>query len=464
MKLVILLRSPAASPLIAQAEVELRQRGYDVCVAPCGENGGLREGVLRSLLLVADALVAFWSPEDLAEPWFSEIVVDAKRAKKLVGGGDSAGIPGLKGFKRIEPRLEALIGAVSARVGPSQNDNGAKVSVEYADLRRAAAAGDARAWRGFLSAHPDGAFRPLAEAEREIASTPTYRSPQQEDAGETQSAPWRLGHGWSPWAAPAGGFALLAVAVGALVLARQPLLTAAPNESSLGPPSAQAVTSALLPSSPPVETIVASESEPPPQTPEPTQVVRAGATQVAPEHAASVGDVALIDELRPRQSIQAPLPIAQAPPPPRTERISQSVLAQNAFDRSQVEPALRSVVEQARRRQRYAEDRARGSSTSHELSATGARYQGEWNGGANGLGVAHFANGDRYAGSWRQSQPSGMGVLRMRNGARYEGEFADGAPTGRGVFWRQDGTRLTGSELFRELVAASQASENTSLQ
>lgn len=460
MKLIVMLRGPAASPLIAQAEAAFRERGYDVCVAPSGEFGGLRESVLRSLLLVADVLVAFWRAEDLAEPWFSEIVTDAKRSRKLVGG-EIGGTSALRGFKSIEPEIDALVAAVTARLGKAQAARGAKISVEYSDFRRAAAAGDERAWRAFLLAHPNGAFRPLAEAECEIASTPDYRSPQSGDS-EAQSAPWRLGLARGSWAAPAGGLTLLGVVAIIALLASQPMLVAPPRTPLLEPSPAQAAAVAPLETGPTVTEVDLAAFD---LSAQPTAHARDDlSVSRLPERTISEEEAVLTDELRPRQPISTPAPV-ETPRSPRLERVAQPVMARNAFDHLQVEPALRSVIEQARRRERYAQDRARRFATARELSRSGARYQGEWDDdGANGLGVASYANGDRYAGSWRQSEPSGMGVLRMRNGARYEGEFVNGAPTGRGVFWRQDGTRLTGAQLFRELVAATQSPEDDSRQ
>ncbi|MBX9745778.1 MAG: hypothetical protein K2X34_02680 [Hyphomonadaceae bacterium] len=132
----------------------------------------------------------------------------------------------------------------------------------------------------------------------------------------------------------------------------------------------------------------------------------------------------------------------------------------DAYDAGDIDPTLRGIVDQARRRQAYAQAEAARERQARALAADerSARYYGDWSdGGANGLGRAEWSDGARYEGSWRRSRPNGMGVMQMASGIRYEGEFDNGAPTGRGVFWSAQGERLSGDALFRALMEARQA-------
>ena len=62
----------------------------------------------------------------------------------------------------------------------------------------------------------------------------------------------------------------------------------------------------------------------------------------------------------------------------------------------------------------------------------------------DGWGIYAFANGDVYAGGWRDGAFHDHGLYIDADGNRYEGEFRNGRAEGMGTRWDADGSVLTG--------------------
>ena len=70
-------------------------------------------------------------------------------------------------------------------------------------------------------------------------------------------------------------------------------------------------------------------------------------------------------------------------------------------------------------------------------------YEGGWhNGLKNGLGTAHYRNGDVYQGTWRDNKMSGTGVYRWSDGTVFAGQFQDDEMHGDGECCWSDGLRV----------------------
>ncbi|MEJ1970821.1 MAG: TIR domain-containing protein [Rhizomicrobium sp.] len=76
-------------------------------------------------------------------------------------------------------------------------------------------------------------------------------------------------------------------------------------------------------------------------------------------------------------------------------------------------------------------------------------YAGQtFDGGAQGLGVFTYSNGDVYAGQFDENQISGLGVVTFAstaNGIGYSGQWASGNYNGYGVYYFANGTRWEGA-------------------
>lgn len=437
---------------LAGVAARLKAQGYDVCAAPQGEAEGLREAVLRCLMPRADVVLAAWTKADLALPWYIETLQSAARSGKLIGlsvdGTELPVIPDFSGFSS-SLSLDALVAEAKARAVRSERRT-PKIDAEYATFRSAASAGEAQSWRAFLKRYPAGVFADLAHAELGLSAAPAYRSPRAAALVQDGRESWRLQRSSSAWGL---SLALAVVAAGGALTvgllrspAPRPSLVAGvaappppPTQTMIGPIDAAA------------EAAVADYSLPLSATDRPVRLADVARTR----------DVA---DLAPRPRFDLP-PMASAPqqaPSPLPELRTAAAFSP-PFDATPLTPSAQALVDQARRRQGYGEARAAQVERARALSRGGleASYWGDWDGGAaNGMGVATFSNGDRYAGSWRRSAPDGMGVLQLASGVRYEGEFEDGAPTGRGVFWSADGRRLADDEAFRVLMMARAAQSN----
>jgi len=77
--------------------------------------------------------------------------------------------------------------------------------------------------------------------------------------------------------------------------------------------------------------------------------------------------------------------------------------------------------------------------------ANGDTYAGEWKDGKkHGQGIYTWADGERYEGRWVSGTKSGIGAYFWNNGDRYEGEFVDGIYHGEGTFTYASGRSITG--------------------
>ncbi|KAJ0395862.1 hypothetical protein P43SY_001730 [Pythium insidiosum] len=78
--------------------------------------------------------------------------------------------------------------------------------------------------------------------------------------------------------------------------------------------------------------------------------------------------------------------------------------------------------------------------------ADGGKYRGEWrHSEPSGAGVVIYPNGVKYTGSFRHGRFHGFGVMEMERGYRYEGEFRDGQRCGQGtLLLLTSGTRYDG--------------------
>jgi len=54
---------------------------------------------------------------------------------------------------------------------------------------------------------------------------------------------------------------------------------------------------------------------------------------------------------------------------------------------------------------------------------------------AEGRGIKHFNNGDRYEGDFRNDKREGKGIYYYNNGDRYEGDFKNDKFEGKGIFY-----------------------------
>lgn len=61
-----------------------------------------------------------------------------------------------------------------------------------------------------------------------------------------------------------------------------------------------------------------------------------------------------------------------------------------------------------------------------------------------GEGMVHFADGQLYAGTFRNGRPHGDGFFRYANGSKYKGGVANGLPEGEGTWTGRDGSRYVG--------------------
>ena len=62
----------------------------------------------------------------------------------------------------------------------------------------------------------------------------------------------------------------------------------------------------------------------------------------------------------------------------------------------------------------------------------------------NCVGAHAYANGDTYAGEWKDGKKHGQGIYTWADGERYEGEFVDGIYHGEGTFIYSSGRTVTG--------------------
>lgn len=420
-------------------EAALRRRGIDACAPVHRDIQVARAGIWRSLAPQASVVVAIWTQADSVDKLFLEMLEQAAVAKRLIAAS-ADGAPPPTPPTPVACTVEALSQAAERHVAATQNPI---VRREYGALRKACASGRAEAWRAFLRAHPDGVFQAVAHAQLDMSSAPGYR-PNPAQFTDAVS-PWRT----QPKRATLG-LTALAGALGAVALAVYFGQHTANNAPAMPAPHA-----APFPA-----------LQPPQQSAAPAQ-----ATQDEPSVADELARLAAPPEpAPPMEAIERPTPqIASVEPvavaitaPTASAALVATVSTPLArpVNSAQIEPGLRAVVEQARRRQNYARDRAARSANARTLAGAerAGRYLGDWaDGGPSGLGAANWTDGARYEGSWRRARPDGLGVLSLANGIRYEGEFNDGSPTGRGVFWGGDGRQITGEALFGALVAARSA-------
>jgi hypothetical protein len=62
----------------------------------------------------------------------------------------------------------------------------------------------------------------------------------------------------------------------------------------------------------------------------------------------------------------------------------------------------------------------------------------------NGKGTMSYANGNSYAGEFRNGVPHGLGKMTFALGGNYEGEFSEGKPNGRGTLLLPNGNIYVG--------------------
>ena len=65
------------------------------------------------------------------------------------------------------------------------------------------------------------------------------------------------------------------------------------------------------------------------------------------------------------------------------------------------------------------------------------------------LGVATTANGDEYAGEWKEGRMDGIGRLHSCNGDLYEGHFRDSKYHGLGTFFKYGSDVMTSIWVIR---------------
>lgn len=424
-------------------EATLLRSGIDACAPVHQEVRSLRAGIWRSLAPRASLVVAIWSQSDGGDNLFLETFQQAARTDKLLAAScDGEPLPA--SATPVAGGIEALRREVMRRLARTRAPS---VAREYAQLRNACVRGGAKAWRALLRAHPDGVFQAVARAELEMALAPGYRA--QGMHFPDVAAPWRMRRQRGIWGLAVGalGTAVLAVYVLRPPAGGDPATTEQPAQAVEPLPFRQ----------------FAFDADPAPPNQEAPALPAELPTPIPPRRS---GARLLASPLAPMPLADTPEPLAPAIASAEHSAIAaqpagfeptRAAPATRAYDPAQVEPGLRAVMEQARRRQSYAHDRAARSAGARDLDRAG-RYRGDWaNGGPDGLGAASWADGARYEGSWREAKPDGMGVLSLAGGIRYEGEFDSGSPTGRGVFWSGDGQRITGAALFRALVAARSA-------
>jgi hypothetical protein len=472
----------------------LRRRGIDVCVGLDREPVEVRASVSRALIDHCALMVAVCSDLDMANPGVAEPMRYAVTLGKLLalcpqGVHMPANLGPVHGVSQnwtgdaaeLSEACDAIIAAASRNAPPGEFENASDgaASQEYAAYGQIHKQGGVDAMARFLRTYPGGMFEEIVRAELDAATRPTYEPAhassrlafaRDESAGEEPERVWRMGD-WSPWRAIGdlrkylpwiGAAVLVAVAVAVVALVPRDALNFVPGAGRSGQ-SAQ----------------TESDSGP-------TARIRLAPAEVeaAPAEANALTDVP--DDSAPVQTAELrPSPVAAerasdrvagvipaSPPPPESEPVVTASLtppttpppepasASPGPDISQLEPAMREVVQRARSAEGRAYVQARSRAgvahvvTGRSSAGTGV-YYGDWSdSAANGVGRALWANGDAYAGAWAASRPDGYGVLRLDDGRRYEGEFSAGSPTGRGVFWGADGRRLTGDALFSALVSA----------
>ena len=62
----------------------------------------------------------------------------------------------------------------------------------------------------------------------------------------------------------------------------------------------------------------------------------------------------------------------------------------------------------------------------------------------NCFGTVPFANGNKYAGEWKDNKYNGQGTFTFADGAKYVGEYKDGKRSGQGTFTSADGAKYVG--------------------
>jgi hypothetical protein len=454
MSFVLVLRGAEGGARSAQLAARLNRLGYDVCVAPNAESPSVRAGVLRSLSSQCACVAAVWSKADLDDPALLETLGDAAAQGKLIAASSDGerfpALAGTRGAIETANHLEAMVEAVVRRARPG---GAHRVAEEYAAFQRALSGGAGAHYERFIRQYPEGVFAALARVERGLAAHPEY----QPHKGALENPAWRLERRPAFGVMAAAAALVMVAGVAALspgsalldnVLRLRPAgvvsqpvygeAVVAPNTRPLdsAPLSATEISNAQ-PLAPTAQPEISAADLPVPRA----------RTNAASGPATSVSQPSASPVLSPGER---PLTNARASRLPRL----------NGFDASALDPSLRTIVEQARRRQAYARAEAARDEEGRTLSTGGgATYQGDWSGNhASGLGRARWSDGGLYEGSWRRSRPDGMGVMEMASGVRYEGEFNNGAPTGRGVFWSAHGEPLSGSRLFGVLIEAQRAS------
>jgi hypothetical protein len=131
-----------------------------------------------------------------------------------------------------------------------------------------------------------------------------------------------------------------------------------------------------------------------------------------------------------------------------------SASAQSRYDVSQLDPAVRAAVQDARMAQTRALQAAgraqgRASGTVAFTGHGGDSYLGEGyaqgdSDQRNGYGLMTWADGEYYAGQHRGGTPNagnkeGYGVYVFADGRMYEGQFVNDLQNGYGVLWDQGG-------------------------
>lgn len=76
---------------------------------------------------------------------------------------------------------------------------------------------------------------------------------------------------------------------------------------------------------------------------------------------------------------------------------------------------------------------------------TGDSYDGNWYNGIIVKGVLNTNDGDRYKGTFKDSQLDGVGEFHYKNGDIYFGEWSEGKKCGKGILNRPDGFRYEGN-------------------